>query len=368
MQQARGGILFIDEAHGLYTSTGNFYAREAVEALVGHITEKEFKGNLLVIMSGYAEEMDRMFINANPGLRSRFDKIRVVFPPWTGEQAAGAVVTAVEAEGKKLTMEAQSVLRQSFECMARLPSWASARDVYEKIIPAMYTKRASRLALKFLNHKSEHVASNNQSCTIQPLPYEVSDVVEAFQLSLGEDKTVLVLNSRIELKAAIDSAKTVKRLLVVYMSCEPDGCGLSTGVPHGFNDLNQEFLAFNVLFAKMNFQSSFDLIEVHHVMSGMQMPSGANFLCFYDGIEVQRLMGTNVLLLRQFIVAFLEKASRSSVKFTNYKYQQHNVVEFFSDRMQHKCLPFVKVKMYQYQRSHVPTTRLERGREKPEYV
>ena len=335
MQQARGGILFIDEAHGLYTPTGNFYAREAVEALVGHITEKEFKGNLLVIMSGYPEELNSMFSRANPGLRSRFDKIRVNFPSWTSEQAALAVITAVEEEGKKLTNEAESALRRSFERMVRLPSWASARDVFEKIIPAMYTQRASRLATNLLvgspeisaAEKSDEVYCCNSStkqgfgcgsfllhsdhsCVVQQLPYDVSDVMGAFQHSLGEDETILALNSKTELIAAIDSARVSHRLLVVNVYCEMYECELSAGTSQAFEDLNKEFLDYNVLFAKMKLQTDFNLNELDDAMPM------STFLCFYNGVEEKRLIGTNVLALRQFIVSFMEKASRR--KFSTY--------------------------------------------------
>jgi hypothetical protein len=331
MQQARGGILFIDEAHGLYSPTGNCYAQEAVEALVGHITEKEFKGNLLVIMAGYTEELDHMFSRANPGLRSRFDKIRVVFPAWTGKQAALAVIAAVEAEGKTITIEAKLELQKSFDCLSLRPSWASARDVFENIIPAMFTNRAVRLANTMLSGAPINAESANAdkfdayfssskegpNCSTllppanytQQLPYDVSDVKGAFKSLLGPSNggTVVALSSATELQAAINSASrcSVQRLVVVNVCCNANDCELSANIAHAFEDLNCEFSGSNVLFAKMNLTSDEESISLDE----KSIQAGALFLCFYGGAEVQRLIGTSILLLRQFILSFLAQAS-----------------------------------------------------------
>ena len=148
MHQARGGILFIDEAYGMAGSTHgtSSYAKEAVDTLVGQITTAEFKGNLLVIMAGYEADIDKMFANANPGLQSRFNKKRVKFEPWSVEQAVTVVAKEItDKEGKTITEDAISLLRGFCRQMHPLPSWASARDVFETILPTLYTARASRL-------------------------------------------------------------------------------------------------------------------------------------------------------------------------------------------------------------------------------
>ena len=147
MNQARGGILFIDEAYGISGSgTGSSsFGREAIDTLVGNITHAEFKGNLLVIMAGYEESMDALFSNANPGFASRFNKKRIVFEPWTARQASDVVVSEIARSNKTLTAEAEARLYHWCRLLEPLPAWGSARDVFDTILPALYTERASRL-------------------------------------------------------------------------------------------------------------------------------------------------------------------------------------------------------------------------------
>jgi len=147
MNQARGGILFIDEAYGISGSgTGSSsFGREAIDTLVGNITQAEFKGSLLVIMAGYEESMDALFANANPGFASRFNKKRIVFEPWTARQASDVVVSEIVRSNKTLTAEAEARLNHWCRLLQPLPSWGSARDVFDTILPALYTERASRL-------------------------------------------------------------------------------------------------------------------------------------------------------------------------------------------------------------------------------
>ncbi|KAI0085776.1 P-loop containing nucleoside triphosphate hydrolase protein [Irpex rosettiformis] len=67
-ERALGKVLFIDEAYRL--SEGPF-AKEAMDELVGILTQDAFAGKLVVILAGYDQEMNQLMA-VNPGLSSRF--------------------------------------------------------------------------------------------------------------------------------------------------------------------------------------------------------------------------------------------------------------------------------------------------------
>lgn len=71
IEQARGGVLFIDEAYALARSSDDTkdFGREVIEILVKEMSNGP--GDLAVIVAGYPKEM-RQFLDSNPGLKSRF--------------------------------------------------------------------------------------------------------------------------------------------------------------------------------------------------------------------------------------------------------------------------------------------------------
>jgi len=72
IDHAMGGVLFIDEAYALTATGGNDYGKEAVETLLKRMEDQ--RGEFVVIAAGYTSPM-QVFLESNPGLKSRFDRI-----------------------------------------------------------------------------------------------------------------------------------------------------------------------------------------------------------------------------------------------------------------------------------------------------
>ncbi len=69
IDEAIGGVLFIDEAYTLIDSSGqDQYGREAIQTLLKRMEDQ--RDQLVVILAGYPQEMETM-IRSNPGLSSR---------------------------------------------------------------------------------------------------------------------------------------------------------------------------------------------------------------------------------------------------------------------------------------------------------
>jgi len=82
IDKAIGGGLFIDEAYSLTQGGSNDFGREAIETLLKRMEDQ--RGEFMVIVAGYPEEM-RQFIEANPGLMSRFDR-QFNFPDYNADE------------------------------------------------------------------------------------------------------------------------------------------------------------------------------------------------------------------------------------------------------------------------------------------
>lgn len=82
MDDAAGGVLLIDEVHGLLTDPRDSYGREALDTLVKEMEDR--RDSLVVVLCGYPREME-LLLDANPGLRSRI-ACTIRFPDYTAPQ------------------------------------------------------------------------------------------------------------------------------------------------------------------------------------------------------------------------------------------------------------------------------------------
>lgn len=128
VQQALGGMLFIDEAYALAPEDGgNDFGREAVDTLVKLI--EDHRDDFLVVVAGYSEPMQR-FLDSNPGLRSRFNRF-IHFDDYSADELFQILERMCGEHGYKLSAPAAEYARGMFGRMheSRGPDFANGRAV-----------------------------------------------------------------------------------------------------------------------------------------------------------------------------------------------------------------------------------------------
>ncbi len=133
IERARGGILFIDEAYSLARSADDNkdFGREVIEILVKEMSNG--KGDLSVIVAGYPKEM-KIFIDSNPGLKSRF-KYFFDFPDYLPQELKAIAEYACAEKELTLSDGARRKLDELIieEYRNRALSFGNARFVYDII-------------------------------------------------------------------------------------------------------------------------------------------------------------------------------------------------------------------------------------------
>jgi SpoVK/Ycf46/Vps4 family AAA+-type ATPase len=144
VEQALGGVLFIDEAYSLKREgqTGNDYGQTAIDTLVSLMTGKEYGGKFAVILAGYPEEM-RQFLDANPGLRSRFPQSNFIYlPDYTNDELLQIAEQAAMDNDFAITEEAKAELKDRIEKERVDDTFGNARTVRNLLLEAIFKKGA----------------------------------------------------------------------------------------------------------------------------------------------------------------------------------------------------------------------------------
>lgn len=135
INQAQGGVLFIDEAYSLSAAGNNDFGPEAIETLLKQMEDK--RGKFVVIVAGYTDNMNS-FLEANPGLKSRFDRT-FEFKDYTAEQLFAIGLTMLANENLVPDEAAAAYLKQYFNYMYshRDKFFGNARSIRRIILVAV---------------------------------------------------------------------------------------------------------------------------------------------------------------------------------------------------------------------------------------
>lgn len=141
LKKAMGGVLFIDEAYYLYRPENERdYGQEAIEILL-QVMENQ-RDDLVVILAGYGERMDRFF-ESNPGFRSRIAH-HIDFPDYTDEELLDIAELILREQNYNLSDDARAALQDYIRRRRTQPHFANARSIRNALDRARL-RQANRL-------------------------------------------------------------------------------------------------------------------------------------------------------------------------------------------------------------------------------
>ena len=142
VDQAIGGVLFIDEAYTLKSNDGDSFGAEAIDTLLKRLEDD--RGKFICIVAGYTEQMHD-FIDTNPGLKSRFTQT-IHFDDYTPDELTQIFLNL--AAGKSFTIDeaTKGAIHRQFEqlYLRRDKNFGNAREA-RRIFNEAVERQSQRL-------------------------------------------------------------------------------------------------------------------------------------------------------------------------------------------------------------------------------
>ena len=137
--KALGGVLLIDEAHALARGEERDFGHEAIDMIVKLM--EDHRDDVVLIVAGYPDEM-ATFLDANPGLRSRFPKT-IFFDDYANEELVRIFVGMAEKSHYRPTEEARAKVLDYVAARPRDRGFGNARlvrNLFEAAVSAHATR------------------------------------------------------------------------------------------------------------------------------------------------------------------------------------------------------------------------------------
>ncbi len=145
IDEAMGGVLFIDEAYALsnYNGRQGDFGNEAIQTILKRMEDD--RGKFFVFAAGYPDNME-FFLKANPGLSSRFDKL-LKFDDYSASELYDIAIKMIADEKYEIEGEAKVVLKDYLIDLhlKRNKYFGNAREV-RKIVNEIIRVQNLRLA------------------------------------------------------------------------------------------------------------------------------------------------------------------------------------------------------------------------------
>lgn len=139
-REAKGGVLFIDEAYSLVDGHSGSFGDEAINTIVQEM--ENHREDVVVIFAGYPDEMEA-FLQKNPGLRSRI-AFHVPFADYNAEELCQIAELMGKSKGVCFDADAQEKLHTVFEDARKRSDFGNGRFV-RNILEKAKMNQASRL-------------------------------------------------------------------------------------------------------------------------------------------------------------------------------------------------------------------------------
>ncbi len=141
IEEADGGILFIDEAYTLVNGDNDEFGREAIQTLVAELENR--RKSLMCIVAGYGKDMDE-FLSVNQGLASRLSN-EIVFEDYTDEELLEIFSFMCEDKGLKVDAPKERIKDTISSLKAKKKDFGNARGV-RNMLDNCIRRKDSRIA------------------------------------------------------------------------------------------------------------------------------------------------------------------------------------------------------------------------------